>query len=559
MTRMISTGEQKFATLRERNLFYIDKTRFIQDWWEGPDRVTLITRPRRFGKTLMLDTIKTFFSPEYNKRKDLFDGLEILKNDKICAFHCKIPVIFVSLSGTGAHTCEAMKEAIKDTLVDIYNNFRKILDYNLLYESEKEQFNSVRINMSDVTAQRAIKNISKYLARQFGELPIILFDEYDTPFQAAWIEGYWDEAIVFLRNLFDLTFKTNDYFGRGLITGITRISKESIFSGMNNLKVVTVTSNLYANYFGFTEKEVFDAMDEYGLKEKEKVKRWYDGFIFGNVKDIYNPWSIIGYLCERNFGSYWVNSGSKNMVSKLIASSSSSVKEQTEDLIQGKSIVVQFDENFDFSQLHINSGAIWSLLMASGYVKPLRFDREIGEYEIILTNYEVQKEIEKIISYWFNNSNADGDVFRKALLTNNIEKMNETLSNIAENTFSFFDTGKKEPERFYHAFVLGMIVDFRGRYEIVSNRESGFGRCDIVMIPLCKGERGIIIEFKTRESKKERSLKTTCATALKQIKKMHYASMLKARGVDKNDIYSYGFGFDGKEVLITGESNKEST
>ena len=197
--------------------------------------------------------------------------------------------------------------------------------------------------------------------------------------------------------------------------------------------------------------------------------------------------------------------------------------------------------------------------MASGYVKPLRFDREIGEYEIILTNYEVKKEIEKIISYWFNNSNADGDIFRKALLTNNIEKMNETLSNIAENTFSFFDTGKKEPERFYHAFVLGMIVDFRGRYEIVSNRESGFGRCDIVMIPLCKGERGIIIEFKTRESKKERSLKTTCATALKQIKKMHYASMLKARGVDKNDIYSYGFGFDGKEVLITGESNKEST
>ena len=341
------------------------------------------------------------------------------------------------------------------------------------------------------------------------------------------------------------------------MTGVTRVSKESLFSGVNNLKVVTVTSKLYSTCFGFTENEVFLAMDEYGLKEKDKVKRWYDGFIFGDIKDIYNPWSIIGYLSEHSFETYWAQTSSNALVGQLIANSSVKIKEETKNLLQGKSITVNFDEQIVFSQLNKKSGAIWSLLMAAGYVKPLRFNREIGEYEIALTNYEVQILIDTIISEWFNNDNSDGEEFRKALLKNDIETMNKTMADIAENTFSFFDTGKNEPERFYHAFVLGMIVDFRGRYEIVSNRESGLGRCDVMLIPLRDSDHGIVIEFKTRDAKKEKYLKTTCNNALKQIKKMRYASTLQSRGIAKDDIYFYGFGFDGKEVMIAGGINTD--
>ncbi len=557
MSRIIPTGEQKFATLRERNLFYIDKTQFIQDWWDRNDRVTLVTRPRRFGKTLMLDTIRTFFSPEFKNRKDLFEELEIWRNKRFREMQGNIPVVFVSFSGTDSDTYEGMKQGIKNIIGNIYNSFRRVLDLNLLYDTEKEQFNSVCRNMSDETAQIALQDLSIYLARQFGELPIILLDEYDAPLQAAWIGGYWDKAINFLRGLFNFTFKANDSLGRGLMTGVTRISKESLFSGVNNLKVVTITSKLYTNYFGFTENEVFAAMDEYGLQEKEKVKQWYDGFIFGGVQDIYNPCSIIGYLSEHSFEPYWAQTSSNVLVGQLIASSSVKIKKEAESLIQGKSITVFFDEQIVFSQLNRKPGAIWSLLMATGYVKPLYFDRETCKYEITLTNYEVRILMDDIISEWFNNDNNDGEKFRKALLSDDIEEINKIMSDIAENTFSFFDTGKKEPERFYHAFILGMIVDFRGHYEIVSNRESGLGRCDVMLIPLRDVERGIIIEFKTRDPKKEKSLKTTCNNALNQIKKMHYASTLHSRGIAKNAIYSYGFGFDGKEVLITGGLIKE--
>ncbi|MCR5169004.1 MAG: ATP-binding protein [Desulfovibrio sp.] len=558
MSRIIPTGEQNFATLREENLFYIDKTRFIQEWWEGRDRVTLITRPRRFGKTLMLDTITTFFSPEFNGRKDLFEDLEIWKNEKIRELQGKVPVIFISFSGTDCNNYDGMKRAFKNILSNLYNSFRTILDFNLLYETEKEQFASVRRDMSDETAQMAIQDLSIYLARQFGELPLVLLDEYDAPLQAAWLHGYWDEAVDFLRGLFNLTFKTNKSLGRGLMTGITRVSKESLFSGLNNLKVVTITSKLYTTSFGFTEDEVFAIMDEYNLKDKEEVKRWYDGFIFGGVEDIYNPWSIIGYLSEQSFEPYWAQTSSNALVGQLIANSSVKIKEETEDLLQGKSITVNFDEQVIFSQLYKKPGAIWSLLMAAGYVKPLRFDRGRGEYEITLTNYEVKMLIDTMISEWFNNDNADGEKFRKALLSNDIEIMNVIMSDIAENTFSFFDAGKKEPERFYHAFVLGLIVDFRGRYEIVSNRETGLGRCDVMLIPLHSGDRGIIIEFKTRDVVKEKTLKATCNNALKQIRKMRYASTLQARGVVKNAIFSYGFGFDGKQVLIAGGASKAS-
>jgi hypothetical protein len=500
----------------------------------------------------MLDTVRTFFSPEFFGYHRIFEGLSIWKNENFREIQGKIPVIFISFSSVKAKNYDEMTQKIKAVIVRIYNDFFRILDFNLLSETEQDQFKSVRRDMSDVTAQLSIQDLSTYLTRQFGVKPIILLDEYDTPMQEAWLKGYWDEAAEFFRGLFNETFKANDCLGRGLMTGITRVSKESLFSDLNNLEVVSTTSELYEDCFGFTEDEVFAAMDEYGLADRDEVRRWYDGFIFGTAKGIYNPWSIIGYLKHRRFASYWAQTSSNAMVGQIIGSAEREVKEQAEDLLQGKSIAVHLDEQIVFSQLHDKEGAVWSFLMAAGYVKPLRFDPASGMYELALVNREVLSIMEDLVSGWFNGPRACGGDFRKALLAGDLDDMNELMSDIAENTFSFFDTGGRKPERFYHAFVLGLIVDLKGRYEIVSNRESGLGRCDVMLFPLRKGDRGIVIEFKTRLPRKEKSLEDTCASALGQIADKRYADALAVRGAARDAIYAYGFGFEGKQVLIRG-------
>ena len=410
--------------------------------------------------------------------------------------------------------------------------------------------------IDDADAEDSLLYLAKALVRQNYEKPIILLDEYDTPLQEAWLHGYWDELVAFLRGFFNSTFKTNPYLGRGLIAGITRVAKESIFSDMNNLKVVSITSNLYTDCCGFTEQEVFSSLDEYGLTAKEEVKQWYDGFIIGSTKGIYNPCSIIGYLSEKEFAPYWVDTSSNALVGDLIAQADREVKEEMNVLLSGDSFVTHLDEQLVFSQLYTDQGAIWSLLMAAGYVKPLTRNPATGEYRLALTNHEVHFLMEKLISRWFYASST-GNEFRHALLTGDLDVMNETMSEISENTFSYFDTSGKKPERFYHAFVLGLIVDLKGRYEIKSNRESGYGRYDVSMIPLQAGDHGIVIEFKTFRPKKEKNLEEACNNALRQIRQQKYTNELKSRKVAPNKISVYGFAFAGKKVLICGGAEEE--
>lgn len=552
MSRVIPTGEQSFVTLRQKNLFYVDKTRFIQDWWHSEDRVTLITRPRRFGKTLMLDTVRAFFSLEYANRQDLFAGLAVWQDESMRPLQGTLPVISLSFASIkGENFCQTLK-LFNSRLVSIYNDFRPFLDFASLSDTEQEQFASVRQSMDEATAQDALLYLTKYLARQSGRLPIILLDEYDTPLQEAWMSGYWDELVGLMQGMLNATFTSNPWLGRGLLTGITRVGKESLFSDLNNLQVVSTTSTLYTDCFGFTEEEVFAVMDEYGLAARQEVRLWYDGFIFGKTKGIYNPWSIIGYLKNQAFAPYWAQTSSNALVGQLIAKAPKTVKDECSALICGKSIVTSMDEQVVFSQLSGKKSAIWSLLMASGYVKPLSFRSETNEYELALTNHEVHIILEGLISDWFNNNYVDSGLFGQALLTDDLETMNETLREIAENTFSFFDTGGKNTENFYHAFVLGLIVNLKNVYDIYSNRESGLGRYDICMIPKNIHERGIIIEFKTMKPKKEKDLKETCANALQQIQDKKYFTILKERGVASHSIYTYGFAFHGKEVLICG-------
>ena len=433
-------------------------------------------------------------------------------------------------------------------------------------EDERELYYRTTVKMDDVTAQDSLRNLSVWMERYYGKKVIILLDEYDTPMQEAYVQGYWDEFTSFVRSLFNASFKTNPYLERAIMTGITRVSKESIFSDLNNLRVVTTTSNPYADCFGFTEEEVFAALDEYGMGDKkEEVKQWYDGFTFGEHRDIYNPWSITNYLDERKLYPYWASTSSNGLVSRLIRTSSADVKQKMEDLLNGQEIIVNFDEQIVYNQLDHNVNAIWSLLLASGYLKVKQVDyRGITRepwYTLDITNVETLSMFTTMFQNWFQNQDANYGYFMKALIAGDLEAMNYYMNKVALATFSYFDVGSEhgsdpEPERFYHGFVLGLIAERSGIYMIRSNRESGFGRYDIMMIPQEREKYpAIIIEFKVCSRMRKETLEEAVQSALDQITEKNYDAELLAQGISADRIRHYGFAFEGKKVLI-GQDEK---
>ena len=551
MARTVAIGHQDYETVRVNNYFYIDKTDFIREWWDSGDIVTLIARPRRFGKTLNMSMTEKFFSVDHAGRSDLFEGMKIWEEERFRELQGRYPVIFLTFAGVKDNNYPSARENICRIIEEVYNRFDFLTEGELLNEKEKRYYSEVTAYMDDSTAAVSLRNMSDYLYRYYGEKVIILLDEYDTPMQEAYVNGYWEQLASFIRSLFNYTFKTNPYLERALMTGITRVSKESIFSDLNNLKVVTSTTEMYETGFGFTEEEVFDALDEFGLGDKRgEVKSWYDGYRFGK-SEIFNPWSVINYFnsgCEPK--AFWLSTGSNEIIGEIIAQADQDIYKKLTSLVSGKTIVSYIDTSVIYPQIKQNPSAIYSFLLVAGYLNAVKVDSSFGDdymCELALPNKEISFVYRKEILQKLNNIIPQATVIsvQEAIYSGDGNRIQKLIHDLLLQSASSFDT---VGENFYHGFMLGLCSMLSGSYT-TSNRESGEGRYDIQLMPKTPSLPGILIELKAEKHCSQEKLSQLAEVALKQINDNKYELEMVTKGI--RSIFKYGVAFSGKNVAVS--------
>ena len=552
MARQITRSNQSFEQIVSKDCFYIDKTKFIGDWWRSNEQVTLITRPRRFGKTLTMNMVERFLSVQFKDQSELFSGTNIYKDSEMMKEQGKYPVISLSLAGCTASTYNEMLMQLSVSIRNVFEHveqdlgLKDIKQRDIMYMEQifKERFDQdgIPIPLAENLIINSFNRLSLILYRKYNNTKvIILLDEYDAPLENAYLHGYWDKASKFFEEFYKNTFKLNNYLERALIIGITIIPKQSFNSPFNN-GPCSVTSPFYEDSFGFTQEEVDDALEEYEMSGlRDEVKRWYDGYQFGRKTDMYNPMSICFMLSERDFKAYWTGSASNEIVSHVIKNDSNDLKDKFVTLMQGGMINGRINET------------IWGLLLSCGYLKAT--ERKEDRYTLSIVNHEVRRMMDKLVEGWFKTDYDDETYhnFIDALVECKEERMQRHLSTLLKDLAGNFDTAteenEKDPENFYHDFVLGIVGSLRNRFYITSNRESGDERYDVMLEPR-DNDNGIIIEFKVFNPEKEKNLEGTCRRALEQIELKHYDTELKKHGVPDNKIVKFGIGFKGKNVLV---------
>ena len=549
----IGIGESDFKILRLKENYFIDKSLYIKDIIDNTSKVVLVTRPRRFGKTLNMSMLKYYFDIKGKENKELFSGLKIMEQEeKYTSKLGAYPVIYITLKDVTDISFNNMILDLKTVMINMYKEHMYLLDSDKIYDFEKENIKDILFaRENEIVLKNAIKDLSEYLSRYYGKPVILLIDEYDVPLQTAYVNGYYEEAKEFLKNFFNITFKDNKYLEKAVLTGVSRIAKESIFSGMNNFVVYTIIDNEFSDDFGITTTEMEKVISDFGIEEeKEEIRKWYDGYKIGKEEGIYNPWSVLNYLNKRELKPYWVNTSSNDLI-KMTLKKSNSIKEQFGKLLNDEEIEVKIDLETIIVGIEEKEENIWGLMIQTGYLKEVEeIDAIRGIYKVKIPNYEIKTLFENIVSNWFDNKVPGNDLrsILKDLVTLKIEEFERKIKRLVLEMFSYFDVGENTAESFYHAFFLGMLVGLKDTYYVKSNRESGYGRYDIMLEPKEKEGNSFIIEFKIVEKMGEKEVRERIKEAKKQIKDKKYEEELKEKGY-KNTTKMI-FICNGKEIRL---------
>ncbi|MDM8561498.1 AAA family ATPase [Candidatus Parabeggiatoa sp. HSG14] len=554
MSQKLPIGLSDFKEVREENYYYVDKSLFIKEIINRSAKVLLLPRPRRFGKTLNLSMLRYFFEKRENSLIHLFQGLAIEQDTTIMQHQGQYPVIFLTFKNCKGSTKEECFYHIRHLFKKLFLEYKAFL-YQTLVEEEQQDYDIITQEQGQIgNWGEALSFLMQLLHRQTGKRVIVLLDEYDTPIHAGQEHGYYEDIILFIRIMLGNALKDNSDLEKGVVTGILRIAKESIFSDLNNLDVLSLLRSEFQDFFGFTETEIEQLSIDFSLAELSDIlKKWYNGYLFGN-RVIYNPWSILSFLAseDRFPRPYWINTSGNALLREIITRTEHTFQEHIEILLSGGTITTPLNENIVLRDLEHDEQNVWSLLVFSGYLKPVSFQLRCEEpiYDLAIPNREVHAFYRNTIQVWIQRTVGSQRLQQllRALTKTDFKTFGKLLKEMVLAVLSYHDTAGKKPEKVYHAFVLGLLTSMTDRYQIRSNRESGYGRYDVLMIPLMPSEPGFIFEFKKIDKPDEKNAKEAMQSALAQIKKQQYAAELQEHGVKK--IWGIGVVVEGKKVWV---------